>query len=70
VENRFFWGKIGAKIKNWENIPFFKEKRARMQPFSGASVWPTRTTGGACLGLLCIGVAAGGKTRHGSLWNA
>lgn len=68
VENRFFWGKIGAKIKNWENIPFFKEKRARMQPIPGASVYPSRAARSASFVLSCIGIAAGNKTRYGPLY--
>lgn len=63
-ENRFFEGKKGAKTEKWEFLPFFKEKRARMQPFSGASVYPSRAARSASFVLSCIGIAAGGKTRY------
>ena len=64
------WQKIGAKTEKWEKLPFFKRNRAQISCFPGAAVWPTRAGRDASFWLSCIGVAAGGKTRHGPLWNA
>ena len=67
-ENRFFEGEKGAKTEKWEFFPFFKEKRPRMQPIPGASVYPSRAARSASFILSCIGIAAGNKTRHGPLY--